>query len=142
MTGGPIHLEIEDVVRALDSVPLFSRCDETELRDVARRGHVLGFADGAVIVPEGEEGLGFYVILSGRARVERGGEVVERLGANDFFGEISLLEGAPRIATVLSDGGVVVLGILRSHFRPLLARNPRLALRVLDEQARRRDSSA
>lgn len=139
---GPIHLDLEDTVRALASVPLLDTCDEQALRDVARHAHLLAFSDGQVIVPEGEEGLGFYVLLSGRARVERGGRVINRLETNDFFGEVALLEGELRSATVVSEGGSVCLGILRSHFKPLLAANPRLAMRILDELQRRREADA
>lgn len=132
-----IALEVDDLAGALARVPLLADCSEADLRDIATRAHVLTYDDGEVIVPEGEEGLGFYVILRGRARVERDGAVLEALDAGDFFGEIALLEDRPRIATVVAEGSVTCLGILRSFFRPLLVRNPRLALRILDEEARR-----
>lgn len=132
-----IRLDVEDMVRALERVPLFDGCGEAALRAVAERSHVLSFEDGEVIVPEGEEGLGFYVVLSGSVLVRHGEEVAAALGPNDFFGEISLLEGEPRGASVVAGGHAVCLGILRSHFRPLLVRNPRLALRILEEEARR-----
>ena len=132
-----ITLEVDDLIGALRRVPLLEACGEQDLRDIAARAHVLTFTDGEIIVPEGEEGLGFYLILAGRVRVEHDDVVVNRLGKDDFFGEIALLEDRPRVANVVADGEATCLGILRSFFRPLLVRNPRLALTILDEEARR-----
>ena len=134
-----ITLDIEDRARALAKIPLLSSLPQRELEDLAVRAHVLGFADGDVIVPEGEEGLGFYVVLTGSARVVRDGETINTLNAGDFFGEISLLEGILRSASVIASGQTTCVGILRSFFKPLLVRNPRFALQVLDEEARRAD---
>jgi CRP-like cAMP-binding protein len=60
----------------------------------------------------------------------------------DFFGEIALLEGTPRTASVVAVGPVVCLGILRGDFRPLLVRQPRIALRIIEEEGRRTDPNA
>jgi CRP-like cAMP-binding protein len=132
-----ISLDVDDLVRALRRIPLLEDTPERELADIAMRAHILAFDDGEVIVPEGEEGLGFYVVMSGRARVVRDGRVVNRLEQGEFFGEIALLENAGRTATVVAEGAATCLGILRTFFRPLLVRNPRLALRILDEEAKR-----
>ncbi|TMK84105.1 MAG: cyclic nucleotide-binding domain-containing protein [Actinobacteria bacterium] len=123
--------------RALTQMPILEGCPPPEVEQIASRAHVLLFEDGEVIVPEGEEGLGFYFITDGRVRVLRVGREIAELGAGDFFGEVSLLEGTVRNATVVADGTVVCIGILRSFFRPLLARNPRLALRILDMEIQR-----
>jgi CRP/FNR family cyclic AMP-dependent transcriptional regulator len=132
-----ITLDLQDRANALAKIPVLSSLPIRELEDLALRSHVLAFADGDVIVPEGEEGLGFYVILAGAVRVLRAEQVLATLRAGDFFGEISLLEGQPRTATVVADGPTTCVGILRSFFKPLLVRNPRFALRVLDEEAKR-----
>ena len=132
-----IALELDDLARALQRLPLLADCPERELANIASRAHVLAFDDGEVIVPEGEEGLGFYVVLSGSAAAIRDGAVVETITQGGFFGEIALLEARRRTATVVAVGGATCLGILRSFFRPLLVRNPRIALRILDEEARR-----
>ena len=132
-----IMVELADRMSALASMPLLGGCPSAELEQIALRAHVLSFDDGEVIVPEGEEGLGFYFLIEGSARVLRGNREVARLNKGDYFGEISLLEGDPRNATVVAVGAATCMGILRSFFRPLLARNPRLALRILDEELRR-----
>ena len=134
-----IKLDPDDTARALTRVPLFVGCSEEEVRDIAELAHLLRFEDGAVIVPEGEEGLGFYLVMSGEASVMRGDDEVNRLGPGDFFGEIALLEGTPRTASVVAVGTTVCLGILRGDFKPLLIRQPRIALRIIEEEGRRFD---
>ena len=136
-----IKLDPDDTARALARVPLFSGCSEDEIREIAMLAHLLQFDDGAVIVPEGEEGQGFYLLMSGEARVLQRETEVNRMQAGDFFGEIALLEGTPRTASVVADGPVVCLGILRGDFRPLLVRQPRIALRIIEEEGRRVDQA-
>jgi CRP-like cAMP-binding protein len=132
-----IRLDPDDTARALARVPLFAGCSDDDIRDIAAIAHLLSFEGGAVIVPEGEEGQGFYLIMSGEASVVQGTTVINTLAAGDFFGEIALLEGTPRTASVIAVGSVVCLGILRADFRPLLIRQPRIALRIIEEEGRR-----
>ena len=136
-----IKLDPDDTARALARVPLFAGSSEQDVREIAGLAHLLTFEDGAVIVPEGEEGLGFYLLLSGEARVLQGEREINRLGTGEFFGEIALLEGTPRTASVVAVGAVVCLGILRGDFRPLLVRQPRIALRIVEEEGRRYDAA-
>lgn len=136
-----IRLDPNDTARALAKVPLFAGCSDDDLRDIAALAHLLSFEDGATIVPEGEEGLGFYLILSGEASVVQGDRRINRLSSGEFFGEIALLEGRPRTASVIAVGHTVCLGILRGDFRPLLVRQPRIALRILEEEGRRIEPS-
>jgi CRP-like cAMP-binding protein len=132
-----VSLDVAGRIAALGQMPVLDGCPPEEIEAIALRAHVLFFEDGDVIIPEGEEGLGFYFITSGRARVLRDGVAIAMLGPGDFFGEVSLIEGSARNATVVAEGGATCIGILRSFFRPLLARNPRLALRILEEEQRR-----
>lgn len=132
-----LMLDVEDKVRALDRVALFADCSESDRRDIAEVAHLLSFEDGEIILPQGEEGLGFYLLLSGTARVLRDGVEVAIMNAGDFFGEVALLEGRPRTADVVSIGRTVCLGILRSDFKLLLVRQPRLAMRVIEEEGKR-----
>lgn len=132
-----ITLDLADSVRALQGVALLASCPEGDLQDVARWSHVLVFDDAEVIVPEGEHGLGFYIILAGTCRVERDGHVLDRLERGGFFGEIALLRRSPRSASVIAEGATTVLGILRSYFQPMLDRNPRLARAIRSEGERR-----
>src|SRR5919106_3732897 len=97
-----LRLDPDDTARALSKAALFSGCSEHEIRDIAEIAHLLSFEDGAVIVPEGEEGQGFYLIMSGDVSVVQGGREINRLSAGGFFGEIALLEGTPRTASVIA----------------------------------------
>lgn len=129
-----ISLDPADKVLALSRVPFFDGCHRGELERVATSALVLTYEDGDVIVPEGEDGLGFYIVLSGGVTVLRSGETIASLGPGQFFGEISLIERGPRTATVVATGNTTCLGILRSFFRPMLVRNPRVALRILETE--------
>ncbi|MGH2793719.1 MAG: cyclic nucleotide-binding domain-containing protein [Actinomycetota bacterium] len=137
-----LRLDPDDTARALARVSLFAGSSEDDVRDIAAIAHLLSFEDGAVIVPEGEEGQGFYLIMSGEAAVVQRGKEINRLDAGEFFGEIALLEGTPRTASVIAVGPVVCLGILRADFRPLLIRQPRIALRIIEEEGRRYEKEA
>lgn len=130
-------LDVDDRVRALQRVPLLAGVPADELREIAERSHLLTFRPADVIVPEGEQGLGFYLLLAGRARVLRGDDELDQLRPGDFFGEIALLEDQRRTATVVAAERTTCLGILRTFFRPILVRNPRVALRILEEEQRR-----
>jgi CRP-like cAMP-binding protein len=132
-----VALDVGERARALGQMPVLAGLPQAELEQIATRAHALIFEAGEVIVPEGEEGLGFYFITEGHARVSRSNREVAVLGPGEFFGEVSLLEGTARNASVVADGVVTCIGILRSFFRPLLAANPRLALRILDEELKR-----
>jgi CRP-like cAMP-binding protein len=137
LTGKLIRLDAEDRARALANVPLFSGCDEAQLKAIAECAHLLSFDPAQTIVAEGEEGLGFYLLLSGSANVIREGALVAELGSGDFFGEIALIDHTPRTASVVATEPTICLGILRSDFRPLLIQQPRIAMRILEAEARR-----
>lgn len=92
--------------------------------------------EGASIVREGDKGDTFFVILEGEAKVvNRAGRVVNRVYPGDFFGEISLLDGGPRTATVIADTPMVLLGLSRSAFQALLAADPAVAVKLLQYSA-------
>ena len=132
-----IQLSSEERLAALQQLDLLAACSTPELSDLAEAAHVLSFADGEMIVREGERGLGFYLVMSGSAEVRRGGTLLSRIEAGGFFGEIALLEGVVRTADVIAVGDTICLGIMREDFRNLLVREPRLAMEILEEERRR-----
>lgn len=132
-----LSLGAEERLRALEAVPLLASCSAAERRHLAENARVLAFDDGETIVREGEEGLGFYLVLSGAAVVRRGDEVLNRIERGGFFGEVALLEGVPRTADVVADGDTVCLGLVRADFRKLLVREPTLAMTIIEEEGRR-----
>ena len=83
------------------------------------------------IVKEGSTGTAIYVILSGRVRVERGGNQVGELGAGDFFGELALIEEEPRSASVIAVDETECLLFPAWEFRALLDEQPQIAVAIM-----------
>ena len=127
----------EQYQRVLLKVPMFQACTKRELTMVSRLAEDVRYEPGDVLVREGARGEEFFVIVEGQAEVGRGGRKVAVLGPGDFFGELALLDPAPRDATVtaLTPMEVVVLG--RREFTGLLAEVPTIARRLLLGMARR-----
>jgi len=99
-------------VELLSQVPLFSACSKKELQAIAKRAQDVTVPAGTAVVREGEAGDAFYVIVSGQAEVARSGQVVATIGAGSFFGDLALLDRAPRNATVtaITEMELIVLG--------------------------------
>jgi CRP/FNR family transcriptional regulator, cyclic AMP receptor protein len=121
----------------LAGVPLFSGLSKRHLRRIADLTEAVAFPAGATIATEGEPGDTFYVITEGRARVRRGGRTVARLGVDDFFGEVSLIDGGPRTASVEAQEDIRALALHRAEFRRMLEREPAVVVRILSELALR-----
>jgi len=115
---------------ALASVPLFAACSRKELQQVAKQGEHRTVPPGTVLVSEGSMGAEFFVILTGQARIERHTRTVATLGPGSYFGELSLLDRAPRNAMEL-----VVLG--QRAFDELLDSVPKFDKKLLAGLARR-----
>jgi small-conductance mechanosensitive channel/CRP-like cAMP-binding protein len=119
-----------DLVATLGGVPLLAALPPEALQQLAASSHRLIFASGEIIVREGESGSSFYVIERGRVRVVlgqvngHGGRVIAHLGPRDFFGEMSLLAGEPRSATVVADEDTVVVEVGRHTFQEIVAASP------------------
>jgi CRP-like cAMP-binding protein len=107
-------------VETLATVPLFSACSKKELGLVAKGAERLDAAPGKVIVSEGSAGAEFFVILSGTARVERSGRQVATLGAGAFFGDLALLDRAPRNASVIAESPMQLAKVGQRVFDELL----------------------
>jgi CRP-like cAMP-binding protein len=90
-------------VEHLADVPLFSALSKKDLQTVARHAELVKADPGRVVVTEGAAGSDFFVILDGRARVERHGRQVALLGPGGFFGDLALLDRAPRNASVIAE---------------------------------------
>jgi CRP-like cAMP-binding protein len=126
-----------DWLGALEEVPLFEGLPKRHLRRVAKLARVRRFAPGSALVRTGDPGRSFYVLLDGHAKVLRPGGRARRLGIGDYFGEMALLDGAPRSADVIAEGEVLALTIDRSGFTKLLGAEPTLALALLRTLAAR-----
>ncbi len=116
----------------LAGVPLFSQLGKRELERVGQLADVLDRPAGRTLMREGESGAEAMVIVSGWARVERGGEVLNEIGPGAVVGEMALLSGKPRAATVtlLSDARLLVLA--RREFAALMDEMPSVRVQVME----------
>ena len=124
-------------VDLLRNVDLFSACSKSELAKVAALVDEVDLPAGKVVTREGTAGREFFVIADGRVTVTMpdGSEVT--LGPGSFFGEMSLLDGGPRVATVTAATPLHLLVVDRRSFRALLASTPSVTEKMLAELARR-----
>jgi CRP/FNR family transcriptional regulator, cyclic AMP receptor protein len=121
----------------LAEVPLLAGLSRRHLRKVAGTGRIVRFHNATAIVTAGEPGDAFYVIIDGEVSVRRGGVTALSLGTGSFFGEMALLDGGARTATVMAKGPVTCLAITRARFLKLLRDEPTIAIALLGEVAGR-----
>lgn len=129
----------------LRGVPLFSGMTDRALEAVAKLGESVTFEAGDRMVTEGEPGDAFFVIVEGAAEVVAGGRAVSNLGPGDTLGEISLVDGRPRSATVTCTTPVRAIVIHRPGFERLMDDFPPVRLGVLmslTERIRRDERAA
>lgn len=121
----------------LSRTHLFAGVDAEGLARIADRIRELDVPAERVIARQGEIGTGFFVIASGMVRVVRDGETLAELGPGDFFGELSVLDGKPRNAQVVSTEPTVCLALATWDFEAVVAEQPSVALAILRELAGR-----
>jgi CRP/FNR family transcriptional regulator, cyclic AMP receptor protein len=120
----------------LAQVPLFSHLSRRQLKRLAESTTEQRYMEGASIVREGEEGDSFFVIVEGQARVTNAkGRTVNQLVPGDFFGEISLLDGGARTASVISDTPLRMLVLKRNAFRKIVSEDTTVAIKLLEYAA-------
>jgi CRP/FNR family transcriptional regulator len=121
----------------LAAAPLFAEVDVDGLDRIAERTIEVVFTDGHVIARQGEVGTGFFVIAGGGARVVRDGQTIATLGPGDFFGELSVLDGRPRIAQVVATGETTCLALATWDLEAVITEQPTVALALLRALAER-----
>ena len=136
----------EDIAAMLGSVDLFKGVSPKVLKRIAGAGRVVGFDPGFEVTTDGSSGVAFHLIVAGSAEVSVGGQPRGTLGARDSFGEISLLDGLPRSATVRAGGdGMKTFALTSWEFLPILDENPSIArglLKVLCGRIRSIDAAS
>ncbi len=118
-------------IELLKRVPLFERCSQRELAQIAALADELDLPAARNLTSEGSAGLEFLVLVEGEADVVRKGRVVNELGPGDFVGEIALVTGQPRTATVKTRGPARILVVTASGFRALMHDVPAIEDKVL-----------
>ncbi|HIG25540.1 MAG TPA: cyclic nucleotide-binding domain-containing protein [Acidimicrobiia bacterium] len=115
----------------LSDIQVFSALSKAELRSMCRLMAAVNVKEGRLLTREGEPGREFMIILEGQATVRRKGKLLATLSPGDFFGELSIIAGVPRMATVTADTDMVLEALNRREFLTLLDENPRIARKVL-----------
>ena len=134
---------VNTVSEQLQNVPLFTPLADEEVEKLAKTSSVRVYAPGEPIVRRGQEGNSMFVIARGKVKVvipEDGGhKTINTLTANDFFGEMSLLTGQPRTATVIAEEETEVIQIKKASMRSLFEANPNLMQAICDIIEERRE---
>jgi CRP-like cAMP-binding protein len=128
---------MQAMVESLRDVPLFADLSGRHLKRLADSMQELSFAAGKEIVTEGKSGVGFFVILDGTARVTQGGEERGLLAAGDYFGEMSLIDGDDRMATVRAESELRCAAMSPWTFRPFVKEHPEVAWALLTALVKR-----
>jgi CRP/FNR family cyclic AMP-dependent transcriptional regulator len=123
-------------VDVLTGLSLFQGVGKRELRRIVRRAEFAEFSAGETVVPISGRPDSFYVILGGTARAAAK-PAARTLSAGDYFGEMSLLDGDVRSASVVATSDLHVMSLRRGAFEDALARSPSMARRLLTELAAR-----
>jgi CRP-like cAMP-binding protein len=122
ITPEPHHFASVSVLRGLSA---------DEIAAVHQLSKPREFAPGEALVTEGERGDSFHLIADGEAEIVVGGEVLGTLGAGDYFGEMSLIDGGPRTASVIAVSPIRTLAVTTHDFQRLLERNPNVTRKLL-----------
>ena len=116
------HVRSDDRIKLLQGVWLFERCTKKELAALARMATPVTVEPGRVLATEGTPGQEFVVVVEGTASATSRGQEVGQISPGSFFGELALLDGGPRTATVRALTPMLVLVLDRSEFNELLDR--------------------
>jgi CRP/FNR family transcriptional regulator, cyclic AMP receptor protein len=127
----------DEYMQCLASVPVFSKCSKKELQEIGEVATELILPPGKVLARQGEVGFEVFMLLDGTASVTRDGEQVATLGHGDFVGELAVLSGHPRNATVTAETELRVLVVTHAGLDQLLDHIPGLAKHLLYEVSER-----
>jgi CRP-like cAMP-binding protein len=119
----------------LKRVPLFADLDTKELEQIAATMRERRFAAGDTVTQEGAGGAGFFVVESGQADVTVDGAARGTIGPGDYFGEIALLTGSERTATITATTDMLCYGMTPWDFKPLVETNSAIAWKLLTAMA-------
>ncbi len=117
----------------LREASLFSNCTKDELRSIASLTTMKDVSPGMVLAEQGKPGREFFVVADGSATASRNGEWLAQLGPGSFFGELALLDGGERTATVVADTEMTLLVLSRREFKTLQFTAPSVAYKMLVE---------
>ena len=124
-------------VDMLKRVPLFAGLEKRELEEIAGSMRERRVAAGGMVVEQGAGGAGFFIIDEGEADVFVDGEHRTTIGPGDYFGEIALLTGSDRTATITAKTDMLCYGMTAWDFKPLVEDNATIAWKLLTAMAQK-----
>ncbi|HEY3811228.1 MAG TPA: cyclic nucleotide-binding domain-containing protein [Acidimicrobiales bacterium] len=133
----PIRFLKRDKIQLLSRLPLFETSSQRELAKVANVSVQAHKPAGSILTREGREGGLLFIILDGEAEIVRDGQLLGTLKEGDVVGELSLIDGYPRSASVRAVTDVEVLQIPASDFQAVIQGSPKLVISLLEGLARR-----
>ena len=122
---------------AIATVPLFEGLEPRELAALAEAFKERRYSAGSTLASEGDAGAGFFVISEGTATVTVAGDERGTLGPGDYFGEIALIDGEARTATITAQSDMLCYGMTPWEFRPIVESDGRIAWKLLQALARK-----
>jgi CRP-like cAMP-binding protein len=128
---------MKEQIELLAAVPLFSLTAKKHLRQIAQQFKLRNVPEGERLTEQGEYGREFYVVVSGNARCEVDGREIRKFGPGSFFGELALLAGGPRSATIIAETPMELLVLDRGDFTILVRVEPYVAVKLLASLAAR-----
>jgi CRP/FNR family cyclic AMP-dependent transcriptional regulator len=124
-------------IELLKQVPLFTNLSDKQLQRLASEFRERTFGEGDMLTEQGQGAAGFFVVESGTAQVTVDGDERRELGPGDYYGEIALIDGGVRTATITATSDGVAHGLTPWQFRPLVEANADIAWPLLEAMARR-----
>jgi CRP/FNR family transcriptional regulator, cyclic AMP receptor protein len=121
----------------LEKVPLLEGLTKRDRQRLARSMKSRKFPAGSQVVVEERKGVGFFIITDGKAAVTIGSQLLNMLGPGDYFGEMALIHGDRRTATVTADTDLECLSLTSWEFKPFVAEHPTVAWALLQTLAQR-----
>jgi CRP/FNR family cyclic AMP-dependent transcriptional regulator len=126
-----LPLTLDRRAQLMAGCPLFGGVTGEDLAAIGDRALEVEFPTDHVIARQGEIGTGFFVVVDGSVRVVRDGDELARLGPGDFFGEMSVIDGLPRVATVVTSVPTRCLALASWEFEQLVLEHPSIGLAIL-----------
>jgi len=132
-----ISFPTTELARRLKKVSILGALSFPQLKTLAKWAEVAAYEEGETVVKRGDKGDGLFLILEGTAEVRRGNRSLARLGAGQFFGEMSLFDNEPRSADVVTTRASKLVVLSKWEFWGFAASEPSVVLSVLEEMSRR-----
>lgn len=133
------HVSRENIITFLLTTPMFENLDPVEIREILHIVDTQKFEPGEVIFREGDPGDAWYAVYKGGVDVvkesDHGTDRIRSLGEGACFGEIAVLDGSPRSATIRAQGGVTLLRIPRDAFNELVEEEHLVAFKLIKHMA-------